>query len=438
MFSSKKRLLYLAAFVILLVAVLNIIWWLNYQRTEQMMDNQLGRRLEAVAKSASAALDPGKVAQLNFDNEAYFEIISFLEKIRNADSLSEVFIINQNYEILATTALEADSIYFLAELNGRYIDSIFLSYEAISTVTPSYKTGRIFLKSAFAPVYDSDGLTIALVGTEANVDYFEALYDLKKNLLYSTVFSIIGGIIIGLIFIFFQRKINAAEQKLYLNETHAYLGRMVAVVSHEIKNPLMIIRASAERLVKKTELEEAKFVIEEVDRLNEIVTGYLDFAGQKENFVENEEIQTIDLNELLENIKSHFSTKYPEHKIEWLDVENGEKISIATYPRSLRQVILNLLINGADACLGCGKPIVLGLCASQNQKTVNICITDKGSGLKKAEIKKMFEPFYTTKTSGSGLGLYLSRKIVESMGGELEINSVINEKTELIINLPIK
>jgi membrane-bound ClpP family serine protease len=93
-------------------------------------------------------------------------------------------------------------------------------------------------------------------------------------------FGIPGGLGItslGL-FLWGQRRINAAEEKLFLGETHAHLGRMVAVVAHELRNPLMIIRGSAERLVKKTDAPEAGYVVEEIDRLNQIVTGYLDFA----------------------------------------------------------------------------------------------------------------------------------------------------------------
>jgi two-component system, sporulation sensor kinase D len=69
---------------------------------------------------------------------------------------------------------------------------------------------------------------------------------------------------------------------------------------------------------------------------------------------------------------------------------------------------------------------------------VIIGVIDHGAGLKKKELARLFEPFHTTKQSGSGLGLYLSKKIVEEMGGKIHIESVKDQRTEVIINLPEK
>ena len=97
---------------------------------------------------------------------------------------------------------------------------------------------------------------------------------------------------------------------------------------------------------------------------------------------------------------------------------------------------MNLLINGAEACLEVEKPVKLGLASALKSDRVEIKITDFGRGLSKKDMKKVFSPFYTTKQSGSGLGLYLSRKIIDEMGGELKIESEPGVKTEVIIKLP--
>lgn len=438
MVGSSKKLLLGALFTVILIALVNFAWWLYYLRTERLMDNQLSRRLVSVAKTGAIALKSSPIENLTAnDLNAYAQISATLENIRRADSLAEVFIVDQNYRILATTSLENDSVYFLSALNGRYIDSIFYSISDLALATPSYKTGSVFLKSAFAPLLDSTGLIIAVLGVEANVDYFDALTALKKNLYYSIFISIVGGIIIGFIFLLFQKKITSAEQKLFLNQTHSFLGRMVAVVSHEIKNPLMIIRASAERLLKKNKSDEGQFIVEEIDRLNQIVTGYLNFASTKERFIEHDQKTTINVAEFIQNIKKHFQSNYPNHKINWLKTDIDSHLTINTYPRSLRQVILNLLINGADACLDDERPITVGIDIKNDKDRIKITVIDQGPGLDKKEIKKIFSPFYTTKTTGSGLGLYLSKKIIEDMGGILDINSVKNKQTELIINLPM-
>ena len=247
-------------------------------------------------------------------------------------------------------------------------------------------------------------------------------------MLYASGLSLAGGLLFGLVFLLLQRRLIQAEARLFQNETHAYLGRMAAVVSHEIKNPLMIIRASAERLAKKHQVEEAAFVVEEVDRLNDIVTGYLDFArsgGSKDaSLVASEKSEQINLVELIADIRRQFQTKYPDDEITWLDPDTTATNLVTTgYRRSLRQVILNLLINGAQACLDAGKPIAVGVMAERAGGHIRIVVSDHGPGLSKSQLQKAFDPFYTTRTHGSGLGLYLSRKLVTDMGGTLEIAS---------------
>lgn len=437
MIAGSKRLIAVTLFIIFVIALVNVIWWLYYERTANLLDRQLSRRLAAVAASGSAALNPELVEKLAFyDVEAYIDATDILDRIRHSDSLAEVFIVDHSYRILASTSVEADSIYFLAELNGEYIDSVFYSLNDIAVATPSYRTGQVYLKSAFAPLTDRSGLVAAVIGVEANVDYFDVLVDLKSNIYYSILLSVVGGLLIGLVFLLLQRRINRTEQQLYLNQTHSYLGRMVAVVSHELKNPLMIIRASAERLAKKVQSDESQFIVEEVDRLNQIVTGYLDFAGAKNRFLDNDRIEQVNLSELVDNIKKHFQSKYPGQNITWLENGIPADLSLQTYPRSLRQVILNILINGADACLTASKPIKLGVSAVDKGNRAVIHVIDHGPGIGKRELKKIFTPFYTTKQSGSGLGLFLTKKIIEEMGGEVNIESRKGEKTELIINLP--
>jgi len=100
-----------------------------------------------------------------------------------------------------------------------------------------------------------------------------------------------------------QRKMTLAEESLLATQSQANLGRMVAVVSHEIKNPLMIIRASGERIAKNNpENKEAGFIVEETDRLNNILTNYLDAASGKVLL----NLKRIDINGLIESVGDKF------------------------------------------------------------------------------------------------------------------------------------
>lgn len=438
MAGRSHRLWYVAAFTVVSIAMINLIWWLYYNRTEQLMDGQLSRRLAAVAGAASYALDESTVeGLLNGDIEAYVTASDYLEKVRRADSLSELFVLDPTYAVLLSTSLEPDSFYFLRELNGRYVDSVlFLSFGDAVT-TPSYPVGGLYLKSAFAPLYGADGLVQAALGVEADVDYFDALTDLRRNLYTATILSVAIGLAIGILFVFVQRRINMAERQIALTQTHSYMGRMVAVVSHEIKNPLQIIRASAERLVRKQPSDEASYVVEEVDRLNQIVTGYLNFAGQKSNQPIAESSTELSPADLVAGIQRHLQSNFPQDQITWLGGEIDPALRIVGYPRSLRQVLLNLLLNAAEACQGAGRPIRIGVTGTISGNLLELRVIDEGPGIPKPELRKIFEPFYTTRQSGSGLGLYLTRKIVVEMGGRIDIESQPGAGTSVRVSLPL-
>lgn len=439
MLSGTKKLVLIAMFAVFFIILVNLAWWFYYQKTAQLLDDQLSRRLSAVAASASVMIGPLKIdGLLTGDIEAYAHVTSLLADLQVADSLAELFILDEDYRYLATTAIEPDTTYFLAALNGRYIDSLFFGRSSRPVVTPTYRTGRLFLKSAFAPLYGPEGYVMAVLGVEANVDYFDVLAELRRNLWYASLFSVLGGLILGAVFLLLQRRVGRAEQQLFLGQTHAYLGRMVAVVAHELKNPLMIIRGSAERLVKTGDAPEARYVVEEVDRLNRIVSGYLEFARADRSLLSADPPEDFDPIRLLADTKKHFMERYRAEQVSWLSPEPGGSTSMVGHPRALRQVLLNLLFNGAEACQQAGKPIAVGIEMKDRAALVELAVIDHGAGMSRKEARKAFTPFFTTKQKGSGLGLYLSRKIIAEMGGDIEIRSVVGEETRIVIRLPRK
>jgi signal transduction histidine kinase len=434
--SSSIRILVAALLLTDLLALVNILWWGFYQRTEALLEQQLSRRLMAIATTAAGAIPPDRTESLlRGDADAFADAQSLVMRTRNADSLAEVFVINSRYQYQVSTEIGTDTTYFLSALNGVYLDSLFFGSRESPLATATYQTGELFLKTAFAPLFDADGNTVAVLGVEASVDYFQSLDELRANLWYSTVISIVGGIAFLMLFVFLQLRLNRTEQKLYSNQTHAWLGRMVAVVSHEVKNPLSIIRASAERLSKKGASEESAFIMEEVDRLNNIVTGYLDFARSGE-VVLHESPQNYNIAELATEVRARVAEKYSGMSIEWLNVGDVASAVLHSYPQALRQVLLNLLFNAVDSCHENGLPIRVGITIAEQPDTVAIQVTDMGAGIDERIQKRLFEPFETSRQSGSGLGLYVSRKIVEAMGGKIMLLSKVGVGTEVTITLP--
>ncbi len=434
----SSRLFLISIFTVLLILVVNIAWWLFYQRTEQLLDQQLSRRLTASANIISTSISAERVDSLEMrDIRSIASIAAFLEQVRSTDSLSEVFVVDQQYRYIATTAEETDPRYFLANLNGQYIDSIFFNELPRALATQSYQTGNLYLKSAFAPLFDSRDAVVAVIGVEANVDYFDVLSNLKQNLYYASALSIFGGLLFGLLFFLFQYRLAKAERKLVSEETNAFLGRMVAVVSHEIKNPLAIIRGSAERAAKKQASTETTFILEEVDRLNTIVSGYLDFARSGGAMPATEQPESFDMHQLITELYKNVEEKYHGNSIAWLSQPSGEFV-VTGYKRALRQVLLNLLFNGVDACLDAKKPVKVSVTVTRANNSIIITVIDNGPGMSKKEVRRAMEPFYTTKQSGSGLGLFISRKIIEGMHGTLDIASDVNIGTTVTLTIPEK
>jgi signal transduction histidine kinase len=436
MFTGTRKLLLVGLFTIAIIVLVNLAWWLFYQKSAELLDQQLARRLAAIASVTTSSVSTPAVENLAVGGlQAYSDVLNQLEEVRQADSLAEVFILDERYRYLVTTAQQADSVYLLGDLHSHLLDSLLFSLHSGALVTEPHQTGQVVLRSAFAPLVDADGLAVAVLGVEASVDYYDVLEDLRTNLYYSTGLSVLIGLVFGLLFVLYQRRVNSVERQLFASETQSFLGRMVAVVSHELKNPLMIIRGSAERIRRKHESDEASYILEEVDRLNDIVGGYLNFARSGQSLVESEQRQTVELAGLVANTREHLYQRYPEHQIRWIGEPQLASVTIKGYPRSLRQVLLNLLINGVDACLAGENPVAVGITIETERSDVILTVHDEGVGLDSAQMKSVFTPFFTTKTSGSGLGLYVSRKLVEEMGGSMDLVSQPGKGTQITIRL---
>jgi len=432
MIPLSRRTLAVIFFTLLLIALVNFSWWLFYDRTESSFENQLSRRLSSIAHLGASAFSPELInSLLGGSLSAYDSTLNIIDYIRDSDSLSEVFVITPDYSYLATTLLSADSNYYLGALNGRYIDSALDQPGGLPVVTDGYRVGDIFLRSAFVPLTDTSGLPAAVLGVEADVDYTDDLLNLRRNLYLSTAISIGAGLLFGFFFFLIQRRINASEQSVFMAQSQANLGRMVAVVSHEIKNPLMIIRASAERLKKSSVTLEAGFILEETDRLNGIVTGYLDFSTGRKTL----KIETVNLNDIVRKIIEQFTPRFSHEKISLTLTPCPGVLLVSADPSALRQVIINLIFNAADAVRGKENGTIIVGCESQNGRALT-SVTDNGPGMNRKALKSLFEPFYTTKTTGSGLGLFLSRRLVTEMSGEISAQSKPGGPTIFAVALP--
>ncbi|MBC8393703.1 MAG: two-component sensor histidine kinase [Deltaproteobacteria bacterium] len=226
------------------------------------------------------------------------------------------------------------------------------------------------------------------------------------------------------------------KEQLSRAEHLSTLGEMVAGISHEIRNPLGIIKNSAELLEKKMNKFDPSnpfpnIIVEEAGRLNNIITDFLNFARPK---VPN--LLPCRVEEILEKNITFLGSHMQEqsYMIEKAYAEDLPEITADA--EMVYQAFLNILINAMQAMPGGGK-ILVNASSLENENQVGVCFEDEGEGIPGHIMDKIWDPFFTTKEKGTGLGLGIVKNIIESHGGSIQIENKSDQGTRVTIKLPV-
>ena len=213
------------------------------------------------------------------------------------------------------------------------------------------------------------------------------------------------------------------------------LGRLSAVVAHEIRNPLMIIKAAVRHLRKHNApevTEVATSIDEEVRRLDHVISGVLDIA-KPIRF----DLAPADLAGICRDATQAAGADAGDVPVK-LDLA-PDRAPVVTDAERLRAVLVNLLTNAQDAVRARATPapgvvrLTLRRLATGRDR---IEVIDNGTGIAPEDLPRLFEPFFTTRRTGSGLGLPIARNIIEGLGGTIAIDSTPGTGTVAIIELP--
>ncbi len=231
----------------------------------------------------------------------------------------------------------------------------------------------------------------------------------------------------------FTRQLERSQEQLVQAEKVAATGRLAASIAHEINNPLQAIH-NCLHLVTHRKLEpdrEAYYLNmaqEEVQRLITIVQRTLDFYRPSKG----REVLT-DINQVIESVLALANKRLEHGKVRVRRRLSSDLPKLRTVADQLTQVFLNLIINAVEAMPEGGELTVTTLCDGSR---VHVRVSDTGPGLNPEEAKQIFEPFYTTKRSGTGLGLAVSYGIVQRHGGEIVVESVPGHGATFVVSLP--
>ena len=280
--------------------------------------------------------------------------------------------------------------------------------------------------------------------TRKNIDQEIILEEkgLKKKILEVNSSFLTGevGDITGMVVVIRDiTEIKNLNEEVARHKRLAALGKLSAGIAHEIRNPLSSIRGLAQFVYNsfsKTDerKEDLNTIIQEVDRLNKLVVQVLDYAKLKEL-----NLTSFSLNNLVNKIVVLFKQEIKNKQIIFY-LELSSDISLIEADKDqIRQILMNVVINAIQAIPEKGKiKIKTEKDLLRGEPAVKLVIEDNGIGIAEKDLNQIFDPFFSTKEQGSGLGLSIVYKLVEGHQGEIKVESKEGEGTKFIIFLPQK
>jgi signal transduction histidine kinase len=231
-----------------------------------------------------------------------------------------------------------------------------------------------------------------------------------------------------------MKNLNSHEKKLRESEKLSLVGELAAGVAHEIRNPLTTLKGFTQMMNENTDPEEnkrySKIMIDEINRINFIVSEFMVLS--KPHIVQ---YTLTDISQSIKNVITLLNTQAIIKNIEIIPEFIGERFLIECEENQIKQVIANLIKNSIEALPQGGK---IQVRMEHSEANLVISVIDNGVGISSENLPLLGTPFYTTKTEGTGLGLMVSKKIIQNHNGKFEINSVPNIATTVTITLPTK
>ncbi|HRZ87799.1 MAG TPA: ATP-binding protein [bacterium] len=257
--------------------------------------------------------------------------------------------------------------------------------------------------------------------------------DGMKRFLSCTLCDIPGGDGSRAVGLFVRDDTDLVERECAAERTQrlARIGAMTASIAHDIKNPLVALKTFAELFPQKYHDRDFRetftsIVQNEIRRIDDMVSRLLDYANPKKP-----RLETVRLDTMITETLSLYSLRVTEQRI---DIRKGSGLSTAPHLQGdggqLRRVFNNLILNGIEAMPNGGTlSIDAAVKSGKDRKNgimvrhIEILVADTGEGISGRDAEKIFEPFYTTKKNGSGLGLSICKKIIEEHGGTIQVSS---------------
>lgn len=228
-------------------------------------------------------------------------------------------------------------------------------------------------------------------------------------------------------------ELQVLKRELAKKENLLAMSEMAAsIAAHEIKNPIFSIRGFLQLLEKSLEKEDERreytdVILSELDRLNRLIDKFLSL--KKGNLKKS---SPVNINYIVQDVIKLFEPMFKKKHIKCHFKKNDEEIIILGNHDKLKQVFINILQNCYEA-IDSGKNLYIKTKSEKGQAV--IIIKDEGKGIKKQDLSQIFKPFYTTKKRGTGLGLFITNKIIRKHNGDIKVDSEEGKGTTFTLTL---
>ncbi len=410
----------------LIILVANLGGWYLVRKATSDLGQEFGHRLVSVGRAVSAGLDPDRIDNLRPGSAARELVAGQLEHVRDQIKLSKLFLFDRNLSVVAGGGPERP--FERAGYLELYPDLLAAAWGGEASSSPVRYVEGVPFMDALAPVLGLDGevrFLLAVEDSPRRLQVFRGSYVTLAIVGFLSTLIVVGLVVA-------QAKVlgrlDEARGRMADADRLKALGQLGATVAHEIRNPLTSLSASAQvvlrrwRTSSRVDEEILEDLPKEVERINRIITDFLAFSRETPLEASVASPRAF--------VERGVRTAAPDGAVAGVSVrlldDAGSPAEASFDTAKLQQVLQNLLLNAAHATEGGeggeGREVRVasggGGRGASGRWWFEVC--DDGPGVPTDLRPRVFEPYFTSKAQGTGLGLAVSRQVVQAHGGEIE------------------
>jgi signal transduction histidine kinase len=449
-----------AAFTVPAALLFTLFGFLAHEVMSQELEAELGTRLMAVAASAATQITGNNLVGLEPGDEEHLLHIGAVRRlgeVAGATGAARLYIFDRAFRSRADTRPDVPigNTYYQAELDRHELARVFERGEPAASVLFEGRGGKLY-KAGYAPIYasDRDRRVVLAIGVEAPATFFDRLAELRRNLflagLGSAIAMVMVAVVVAALLARPVRQLAEAAERIgrgdltrpvralsrdeigFLAETMDEMRReldqrdqrmqqMLSGIAHEVRNPLAGIELFSGIL--RDELprgDERRAHVERIERevgyLSAVVVEFLDYARRPAP-----ELGAVELAPLAAAVGELESAEAERVGVA-LSWRVPDRLACLGDPVQLRRALHNLVKNAVQAAAA-RPPGSVAIAAEADDGAIHLTVENSGPAIPDAVRERMFEPFYTTREKGTGLGLAFVREIVLDHGGTIEVDS---------------